>query len=427
MPIIERFQNAWNAFRADEQKARDPTHVVVQQIGAGSAYPTMRTRRFRGGEQSVKNTVITRIALDVAAIPMFHSIVDDEDNYLGKVNDDLNKRLTLYANKDQPARQFMQDVVTTMLEEGAVAIVPIDTDKTIRNNYSYKIYSWRCGKIVAWYPDWVRVELYNDRTGQKRELMVEKRNAAIIQNPFYMVMNEPNFALQKLANKMKMDDLLDARAGSNKLDLIVQLPYGVSNEKRREMAKDRKKDLEDQLATSQYGIAYMDVNEKIIQLNRPIENQLQGSIEYYEKRFYTMTGLSEAVINGTASETEMNNYFNRCIEPIISAIADAIKITFLTKSAISSGHTIKFFRDPFKLMSIDQLAELGDKLIRNQILSSNDMRGKLGFKPDPNPESDELHNPNMPRQEEMPQEGEEVMNPEYEEEMPEEYGEESPE
>lgn len=397
MPIIERFQNAWNAFLADEKRsARDPTPITVQQLGAGSSYPVMRTRRFRGSEQSVKSAAINRIALDVAAIPMFHAIVDDEDNYIGKVDDALNKRLTLYANKDQTARAFMQDVVTVMLEEGAVAIVPVDTSRNMRKNYTYNIYSWRCGKIVAWYPDYVRVELYDDRYGRKSELLVEKRNAAIIQNPFYMVMNEPNFALQKLANKMKMDDMMDAKSGSNKLDLIIQLPYGVSNEKRQEMAAKRKKDLEDQLATSQYGIAYMDVNEKIIQLNRSIENQLQSSIEYYEKRFYTMTGLSEAVINGTANEAEMNNYFNRCIEPIISAIADTIKVTFLTKTAITGGHSIKFFRDPFKLMSIDQLAELGDKLIRNEILSSNEMRGKLGFKPNDDPKSDELRNPNMP-------------------------------
>lgn len=432
MAIIERFQNAWNAFRAAEkqQGARDPTQVVVQQLGNGSSYNPSAPKRWRGSEQSIKSTVINRIALDVAAIPMFHAVVDEEGNYLYKVNDELNKRLTLYANKDQTSRAFMQDVVTTMLEEGAVAILPMDTSENIRYSSNYKIWSWRCGKILAWYPDWIRVQVYNDQTGHYGELMVEKRNASIIQNPFYMVMNEPNFALQKLSNKMKMDDMLDSKAGSNKLDMIIQLPYGVSNEKRKEMARERKKDIEQQLSTSQYGIAYMDVNEKIIQLNRSVENQLQGSIEYYENRFYTMTGLSKAVIDGTANETEMNNYFNRCIEPIISAIADALKITFLTKTAITGGHTIKFFRDPFKLMSIDQLAELGDKLIRNRILSSNEMRGILGFKPDDNPKSDELSNPNMPdpNPESMPQEGEEVMNPEFEGEegIPEEEYEESP-
>lgn len=392
MGLGTRLKHAWNAFLN-----RDPTEEIYYypEVGSASSYRPDRPRLSRGNDRSIATSVLNRIAMDVAAIEIKHVRLDDTDRYKEDIEDGLNNCLTLEANIDQTARAFRQDVALSLLDEGCVAIVPVDTTLNPRNSASYDILSMRVGKIVEWYPRDVKVRLYNDRTGQKEELVFPKTMVSIVENPLYAVINEPNSTLQRLIRKLALLDISDGNAASKKLDLIIQLPYVIKTEARRIQAEKRRKDIENQLATSEYGIAYTDGTEHVVQLNRAVENNLQSQIEYLTRMLYGQLGLTQEIMDGSAEQEAMTNYNSRTVEPIISAIVDEMKRKFLSKTARSQKQSIMFFLNPFKLVPLNQIAELADKLSRNEIMSSNEIRQILGLKPSTDPSADELRNKNL--------------------------------
>lgn len=388
--IGARLKHAWNAFTS-----RDPT--TERDTGPSYYYRPDRPRFSRGNERSIVTSVYNRIALDVAAIDIKHTRLDENGRYMEDIDSGLNNCLNLEANIDQTGRAFMQDVVMSMMDEGCVAIVPVDTTLNPLYTGGYDINSMRVGKIVQWYPRHVKVRVYNDKTGEKQEIKLPKNMVAIIENPLFAVMNEPNSTLQRLVRKLNLLDYIDEQSGSGKLDLIIQLPYIVKSEARRKQAEERRRDIERQLSGSKYGIAYTDGTERITQLNRPVENNLMKQIEYLTSMLYSQLGITQAIMDGSADEKAMLNYNNRTVEPIISAIVDEMKRKFLTKTARSQGQSIEFFRDPFKLVPIDNIAEIADKFTRNEIMSKNEFRQVIGMKPSDDPKADQLINSNISR------------------------------
>lgn len=393
MGLGTRIQNAWNAFL--NRDANDIYRVPYSYGGFISSSRPDRVRLISGNERTIINAIETRIAVDAASVKIIHARLDENGRFQNTIASGLNSCMTLSANKDQTGRAFFQDLVISMLDEGCVAVVPVDTDVNPEDTDSYEILSMRVGKIVSWFPDHVRVRLYNDRTGRFEEILVQKEKVAIIENPFYSVMNEPNSTLKRLTRKLQLIDAVDEQTGSGKLDLIIQLPYVVKTEQRRQQAEQRRKDIEMQLTGSKYGIAYTDGTEKVIQLNRSLENNLMTQIEYLTSMLYGQLGITEEILKGTADEKMTLNYNNRIIEPILSAITDEFKRKFLTPTARTQRQSIMFFREPFKLVPVNDIAEIADKFTRNAILSSNELRGLIGFKPVDDPKADELRNKNL--------------------------------
>lgn len=389
MTIGSRVKRAWNAFLN-----RDPTSYR-RDLGMGYSYRPDRPRLTRGNERSIVASVVNRIALDVAAIDIQHVDLDENNRFLSVRKSTLNNCLTLEANIDQTARAFKQDAAMSMLDEGCIAIVPVDTLGDPIVSESYEIYSMRVGKITQWYPKDVRVELYNEEKGYREEVVVPKYMTAIIENPLYAVMNEPNSTLQRLIRKLNLLDVIDEQSGSGKLDLIIQLPYVIKTPARRQQAEDRRKDIEQQLSGSKYGIAYTDGTERITQLNRSVDNNLMKQIEYLTSMLYSQLGITQGILDGTADEKTMLNYHNRTIEPILSALVDEMKRKFLSKTARSQHQSIVFYRDPFKLVPVLELAEIADKFTRNEIMSTNEFRQTIGMKPSSDPRADELRNKNL--------------------------------
>lgn len=391
-----RFKSAWNAFRN-----REPT-VVYRDIGPSYSRRPDRRRFTRGVERTFIMSIYNRIALDVAQLDIVHCVLDDDGRFISTKNSGLNTCLTLEANIDQTSRAFIQDVCMSMFDEGVIAIVPVDTDRNPILTDSYDILSMRVGKITEWYPAHVKVEVYNDQTGQKQEIRLPKSDVAIIENPFFAVMNHPNSTLKRLIRKLDLLDAIDEQSGSGKMDLIIQLPYTIKTDTRRNEAEKRRKDIENQLANSKYGIAYVDGTERVTQLNRPVENNLMKQIEYLTAQAYSQLNMDQTVLDGTADEKTMLNYNNRTVEPVISAIVDEMKRKFLSKTARTQKQSIKFFRDPFKLVPVSQLAEIADKFGRNEIMTSNEFRQVIGMKPAKDPGADELRNKNLaPAKQEM--------------------------
>lgn len=407
--ITTRFKNAWNAF-----VGRDPTKVANYNLDwyGGYSYRPDRIVVSPGTERSIVNALYNRIALDVAQVTIQHVRVDENNRYKETIKSGLNECLTLNANLDQTGRAFIHDLVLSMFDEGCVAVVPVDTTDDPYHTNSYDILTMRVGKIVEWFPARVKVKLYNENTGKNEDIILDKEKIAIIENPLYSVMNEPNSTLRRLIRKINLLDAIDEQSSAGKLDLIIQLPYTIRTPKRRKEAEERRADIERQLAGSKYGIAYADATERITQLNRPVENNLMNQIEYLTSMLYSQLGLSEEIFNGTANEQAMLNYYNTTIEPILSAITDEFKRKFLTKTARTQNQSIMFFRDPFKLVPINNIAEIADKFTRNEILTSNEIRGIIGFKPAEDPKADELVNSNInhpdeneePPKEEVPEE-----------------------
>lgn len=414
--LASRLKNAWNAFQN-----KSPNYVSNY---GGTYYKPDRIRLTRGNERSIVTSIYNRISLDVASISIRHCILDDEDRFMEYKNSSLDSCLNLEANLDQTSRSFIQDVVMSLFDEGCIAIVPVDTVRDPMKTDSYDITSMRVGHIITWYPDSVKLEVYNEQKGIKEEIVLPKRIVSIIENPLYSIMNEPNSTLQRLIRKLNLLDAIDEQSGSGKLDLIIQLPYTVKTEIRREQAERRRKDIEEQLQSSKYGVAYTDGTEKITQLNRSVENNLLKQIEYLTSMLYSQLGITQTVLDGTADEQTMLNYYSRTIEPIISAITDEMKRKFLTKTARTQKQTILFFRDPFKLIPSEKLAELADKFTRNEIMTSNEFRQIVGRKPSSDPKADQLINSNLnhsPDEQytEYPEEYEE--NSQYQEGEPEYY------
>lgn len=388
---LNRFRNAWNAFLG-----RDPTDKYLEYGLYGGSYQRPdRTQLSYGNDKSIVTAIYNRIALDVSQISVRHVNVDENNQYLETRKSTLNDCLTLSANLDQTGKAFMQDIVMSMFDEGCVAVVPTDTDTSPKNTDGFDIYSMRTGKVVEWFPHHVKVEVYNENTGKKEKILVEKRTTAIIENPFYAIMNEPNSVLRRLIRKLVLLDAVDEQSSAGKLDLIIQLPYTIKGETRRKQAEERRDNIEKQLAGSKYGIAYADATERITQLNRPIENNLMKQIEYLTNLLYGQLGISETILNGTADEQTMLNYFSSTIEPILSAIVDEFKRKFLSKTARTQGQSIMYFREPFKLAPVKNIAEVAEKLITNRVLTSNEVRGVLGYKPVEDAEADKLLNPNI--------------------------------
>lgn len=399
LSVGSRFKNAWNAFRN-----REPTKVF-QDIGYGYSYRPDRFRLTRGNERSIVTSVYNRIALDVAAIDIRHVQLDAEGQFCDVVQSGLNNCLSTEANLDQTGRAFIQDAVMSMMDEGCIAIVPVDTDDDPDDpddTTGYQILSMRVGRIRDWYPKHIRVELYNEETGRKQDIVVPKSTVAIVENPLYAVINEPNSTMQRLIRKLNLLDAVDEQSSSGKLDLIIQLPYVIKTEARRKQAEKRRKDIEQQLAGSKYGIAYTDGTERITQLNRSLENNLMKQIEYLTSMLYSQLGITQSILDGTADDKTMLNYYNRTIEPIIAAIVDEMKRKFLSKTARSQNKSIKFFRDPFKLVPVADLAEISDKFTRNEIATSNEIRQVIGWKPSDDPKADELRNSNLSQPNESP-------------------------
>lgn len=392
--IGSRFKNAWNAFFN-----RDPT-PIFDNSGNSSSYRPDRYRPTRGNERSIITAINNRIAIDAAAIPIRHIRLDEDGGYLNTIDSGLNNCLNLEANLDQTGRAFLQDVVLSMLDEGCVALVPTVTDVNPDYTDSYDIYEIRTGKITEWYPKQVKVEVYNDNSGHKQQILRPKRKVAIIENPMYSVMNEPNSTMQRLIRKLKLLDAVDEQSSSGKLDLIIQLPYVVKTETRRQQAENRRKEIEDQLTGSKYGIAYTDGTERITQLNRAVENNLLKQVEYLTSMLFSQLGITQTILDGTADEKTILNYRNRIIEPILSAIVDAMKVRFITKTARTQGQSISFFMEPFKLVPVSEIAEIADKFTRNEIMTSNEIRQIVGMKPSRAPQADELRNKNLNRSDE---------------------------
>lgn len=386
--LSTRLAHAWNAFTS-----RDPTQYII--TGPGYSSRPDRPRLSRGNEKSIATSIFNRIALDVSSVNIKHCRLDKNGRYVEDIDSGLNNCLNLEANKDQTGRAFIQDVVLSMLDEGCVALVPVETTIDPKSSNSYQIDSMRTGKITEWYPDMVRVRLYNDRTGEKEEILLPKNQVAIIENPLYAVVNEYNSTMQRLIRKLSLLDVTDEQTASGKLDLIIQLPYVIKTEARREQVERRRKDIINQLAGSQYGIAYTDGTEKIIQLNRSLENNLLKQVEYLTNMVYSQLGITQSVLDGTADEKTMLNYMNRTVEPIISAIVDELKRKFLTKTARSQLQSIVYFRDPFRLVPVNDIAEIADKFTRNEIMTSNEIRQIVGMQPSKDPKADKLVNSNI--------------------------------
>lgn len=388
MSFGSRLKHAWNAFTGNIQ-------MNYRDLGMSYPYRADRPRMSRGNERSIVTSVYNRIALDVAALNVQHVRLDENGRFLSVIDDGLNNCLTLEANVDQTARSFIQDVVISMFDEGSVAIVPVDTTTDPNVSGSYDIQSLRVGQILDWYPQYIRTRVYNEQTGRKEDIVVPKSAVAIIENPLYAVINEPNSTMQRLIRKLNLLDVIDEQSGSGKLDLIIQLPYVIKTEARRQQAENRRKDIESQLSGSKYGIAYIDGTEHITQLNRSVNNNLMSQIEYLTSMLYSQLGITQSILDGTADEKTMLNYNNRTIEPIISAIVDEMKRKFLTKTARSQRQSILFFRDPFKLVPVNEIAEIADKFTRNEIMTSNEIRQVVGMKPSDDPRADELRNKNL--------------------------------
>ena len=388
MSFGSRLKHAWNAFTGNVQ-------MNYRDLGMSHSYRADRPRMSRGNERSIVTSVYNRIALDVAALNVQHVRLDENGRFLSVIDDGLNNCLTLEANVDQTARSFVQDVVISMFDEGSVAIVPVDTTTDPNVSGSYDIQSLRVGQILDWYPQHIRARVYNEQTGRKEDIVVPKSAVAIIENPLYAVINEPNSTMQRLIRKLNLLDVIDEQSGSGKLDLIIQLPYVIKTEARRQQAENRRKDIENQLSGSKYGIAYTDGTEHITQLNRSVNNNLMSQIEYLTSMLYSQLGITQSILDGTADEKTMLNYNNRTIEPIISAIVDEMKRKFLTKTARSQRQSISFFRDPFKLVPVNDIAEIADKFTRNEIMTSNEIRQVIGMKPSEDPRADELRNKNL--------------------------------
>ena len=384
-----RLKHAWNAFVGN----KDPTYY--RDIGNGYFYRPDRPRFTRGNERSIVTSVYNRIALDVAGINIQHCKLDDEGRFVSIIESKLNNCLNLEANIDQTGRAFIQDIVMSMLDEGCVAVVPVDTTIDPRVTGSYDISTMRTGRVLEWYPSYVKVRVYNDRIGEKQDITLPKSTVAIIENPLYAVINEHNSTMQRLIRKLSLLDITDEQTASGKLDLIIQLPYVIKTEARRQQAENRRKDIEMQLASSKYGIAYTDGTEHITQLNRSVENNLMKQVEYLTSTLSGQLGLTQSIMDGTADEKTMLNYYSRTIEPIVSAIVDEMKRKFLTKTARSQLQSIVYFRDPFKLVPVNELAEIADKLTRNEIMTSNEIRQKIGMKPSSDPKADQLVNSNV--------------------------------
>ena len=386
--IGSRIKHAWNAFTN-----KNPSYN--QDSYGGSYYRPDRVRLSRGNEKSIVTAIFNKIALDISSIDIKHCRLDDNDRFVETINSKLNNCLTLEANIDQTSRSFFQDVVISMFDEGCVALVPVDTIYNPTKTDSYDILSMRTGKITSWYPETITVEVYNHKTGKKEEINLPKQMVAIIENPLYSIMNEPNSTLQRLIRKLNLLDAIDEQSSSGKLDLIIQLPYVVKSTSRKEQAEQRRQDIERQLSGSKYGIAYTDGTEKITQLNRPVENNLLKQVEYLTSMLYSQLGITQGVLDGTADEKTMTNYYTRTIEPIIESIVDEMKRKFLTQTARTQKQSILFFRDPFKLVPVEKLADVADKFTRNEILSSNEIRSIVGRKPSDDPRADMLINSNL--------------------------------
>lgn len=396
MPTFtNRLKHAWNAFRNN----RDPTEEAQQVwastfISGGSAYRPDRVRLSRGRERSIVTAIYNRIAIDVAGHTIAHVRTDENGRYIETINSGLNNVLSIEANKDQTGRAFIQDVVMSLLDEGSCAIVPTDTSINPKHG-SFDVLTARTGKILAWYPDHVRLQVYNDNNGNREEIVMPKKAVAILENPLYAVMNEPNSVLQRLIRKLNLLDAIDEQSGSGKLDLLIQLPYLIKSQARKEQAEMRRKELENQLAGSKYGVAYTDGTEKVIQLNRSVENNLLDQVKYLTDMLYNQLGMTESILNGSANEQEQLNYLNRTIEPFLATIASELERKFLTKTARTQHQKIIYFHDPFKLVPVNNIADIADKLTRNEVLSSNEVRGIIGFKPSDDPKADELRNKNL--------------------------------
>lgn len=389
-----RLKSAWNAFMS-----RSPT-VPYASIGTSYSYRPDRVRFTRGNDRSIITSVYNRIAMDVSAVGIKHCRLDENDRYAEDIDSSLNLCFNLEANIDQTGRAFFQDVVMSMLDEGCVAIVPTDTTADPNKTDSYDILSMRVGKVLDWYPAHVKVRVYNDRTGNKEDIIVPKKTVAIIENPLYAVINEPNSTMQRLVRKLALMDVTDEQTASGKLDLIIQLPYVIKTEARRQQAEQRRKDIEMQLAGSKYGIAYTDGTEHITQLNRSLENNLMKQVEYLTNLLFSQLGMTQTILDGTADDKTMLNYYNRTIEPILSAITGEMERKFLSKTARTQKQAIKFFRDPFRLVPVNDIAEIADKFTRNEIMTSNEIRQKIGMKPSDDPKADILVNSNLNQSEE---------------------------
>lgn len=398
MGFGSRLQHAWNAFVNN----RDPTSAYRNYYGESYALRPDRPRLTRGNERTIVTSIFNRIALDVAAVSFKHCRLDENDRYQEVIDSGLNRCLNLEANLDQHGRAFIQDVVMSMLDEGCVAIVPVDTTMDPKVTGSYDILSMRTAKILKWYPKHVQVRVYNDRTGKKEELVLPKSMVSIIENPLYAVINEPNSTMQRLMRTLALMDSVDEQCSSGKLDMIIQLPYVIKTKARQDQAEARRKAIEEQLSDSKFGIAYTDGTERITQLNRPLENNLLKQVEYLTSMLYSQLGLSQSILDGTADEKTMLNYINRTIEPIAAAIVDELKRKFLTKTARSQGQTVAYFRDPFRLVPVNDIAEIADKFTRNEILTSNEIRQLIGMKPFNDPKADELRNSNISQPNEYP-------------------------
>ena len=409
MDLITRIQRGWNAFRN-----RDPT-TDYRDYGESYYYRPDRPMFTRGNERSIATSVYNRIALDASSIVIQHVRLDENSRFSSVINSGLNNCLNLDANLDQTGRAFLQDVVMSMLDEGCVALIPVITDSDPDTTNSYEILSMRTGRIIEWHPAHVKVRAYNELTGRKEDLILPKSTVAIVENPLYAVINEPNSTMQRLIRKLSLLDVTDEQTASGKLDLIIQLPYVIKTPARQQQAEDRRKAIEMQLASSKYGIAYTDGTERITQLNRPAENNLMKQIEYLTNLLYSQLGITQTIMDGTADDKTMLNYYSRTIEPIVSAIVDELKRKFLTKTARSQGQSIMFFRDPFKLVPVNDLAELADKFTRNEIMTSNEIRQIVGMKPSDDPKADELKNSNISESKQEAQEQLDVVDEEIKE------------
>lgn len=384
-----RLMHAWNTF-----KSRDPTGSSFHYFGPSAGYRPDKAEFSRINAGSITTPIYNRIAMDCAAIGIVHARVDENRRFTDEIDSGLNYCLTVEPNIDQTPRAFIQDVVISLLDEGSVAIVPVDTTSDISKG-SFDITTMRVGKIIQWYPQFVQVLVYNDQTGKNEKVVLPKNSVCIIENPLYAIINGKNSTLQRLLHKMRLLDSIDEQVGSGKLDMIIQLPYAVKTAKRKDMAEERRKDVETQLSSSAYGIAYMDATERITQLNRPLENNLFPQIQQLTEQLYSQLGITQSILDGTADDKTMLNYYNRTIEPIVSAITDEMKRKFLTKTARTQGQSILFFRDPFRLVPVNQLAEIADKFTRNEIMTSNEIRQIVNMKPSKDPAADELRNKNL--------------------------------
>ena len=420
MGLINRIRSGWNAFIG-----RDPTDIYQIASSYGSSYGYYPDRKVLSGgsEKTIINSIYNRIAVDVSTIDVEHVRIDENNNFLEQINSGLNNCFTLEANKDQAGRAFVQDIALSLFDNGVVALVPTDTNKNPFFTDSYDILSMRVGEVIAWYPDSVKIHVYNDRKGEKEDIVLPKRIVAIIQNPFYSVMNTRNGTVMRLRRKLALLDQTDDNNASGKLDIIMQLPYTIHSTALKQRAEARRKDIEDQLKGSKYGIAYADATEKITQLNRPAENQLHAEVESLTKQLYSQLNITDEILNGTANEQTMLNYYDRTVEPVLQAIVDEVKRKFISKTARAQGQSMIFFRNPFKLVPVSQVADIADKLTRNEIMTSNEVRQILGMRPSSDPGADELRNKNMPVDETgmMPQEGQVGMNPELSPEEMQQY------